>query len=337
MKQRVTRQRLFLGAAVLGAIALVAYMLFPSRDAVGDQKSRRDPADSIPFPGERAYEYLKTICSFGRRPSGSQGMARQQNWLEEHFTKLGGDVSWQEWTVRHPEDGSEVLLRNLIVQWHPDRKDRILLCAHYDTRPFPDEDRRNPRGTFIGANDGASGVAVLCALGAELKSLDSRYGVDFVLFDAEELVFDKRRDPFFLGSEHFARLYRSEPPQHRYHWGVLLDMVGGRDLKLFQEINSTNWPDTRPLVNDIWQTAARLRVKEFVARPKHEVRDDHIALHDIAGIPTCDIIDFDFPFWHTQQDVPERCSAKSLAKVGWVLHEWLKSVDTRLPPGRKQP
>jgi hypothetical protein len=80
-------------------------------------------------------------------------------------------------------------------------------------------------------------------------------------------------------------------------------------------------------VVDIWKTAARLGVKEFVARRKHEVRDDHLKLHDIAKIPTCDIIDFDYPHWHTTNDVPRQCSALSLAKVGWVVHQWLQTVE----------
>jgi hypothetical protein len=105
-------------------------------------------------------------------------------------------------------------------------------------------------------------------------------------------------------------------------------MVGDAELRLAQEQNSLSWPDTRPLVEQIWSTARRLGVREFVARPGPEVRDDHLPLHDIARLAVCDIIDFDYPYWHTEQDAPEHCSALSLAKVGWVLQEWLKEVAT---------
>jgi hypothetical protein len=100
-------------------------------------------------------------------------------------------------------------------------------------------------------------------------------------------------------------------------------MIADTELAIFQEINSMSWDDTRPLVLDIWKTASDLGVREFVARRKYAVRDDHLSLHDIAKIPTCEIIDLDYPHWHTTRDTPERCSPLSLAKVGFVLERWL--------------
>jgi len=162
-----------------------------------------------------------------------------------------------------------------------------------------------------------------------MPALESRYGVDFVFFDGEELVYGDR-DPYFLGSEWFARRYVDEPPAYQYRWGVLLDMVGDADLQIYQERHSIRWTETRPLVKDIWATAERLGVDDFIARGKHTVLDDHLKLRNIAKIPTCDIIDFDYGrgnrYWHTEEDRPGRCSALSLAKVGWVMHEWLRSA-----------
>jgi len=155
--------------------------------------------------------------------------------------------------------------------------------------------------------------------------LSLNYGVDFVLFDGEEFIFD-HNDRFFLGSEYFAQNYAKNPPPHRYRWGVLLDMVGDKDLQIYQERNSMWWKDTRPLVEDIWATARRLGVREFIARKKYSVRDDHLPLHNTGKIPCIDVIDFDYPPWHTRADTPENCSALSLAKVGWVIREWLKAV-----------
>lgn len=286
----------------------------------------------IPVDGERAYGYLNEICRIGPRVSGTEGMRRQQDYLKAHFEKLGGSVSFQEFPARHPLDGSRVTMANLIVEWHPERKDRILLCAHYDTRPFPDQDPIDPKGVFVGANDGASGTALLCELAHHMPDLKGKYGVDFVLFDGEELVFDGDRDPYFLGSEHFAREYVANPPAHRYRSGVLLDMVGDANLQIFREVNSMRTPQTRQMVNDVWGVARSLGVREFVAKTGYEVRDDHLALNQIAKIPTIDIIDFEYPtvrgpnYWHTTQDVPANCSPLSLAKVGWVVLEWLKRV-----------
>lgn len=290
---------------------------------------QREPA----FDGQRAYQHLLDLCAFGRRLSGSQGMARQQEYLIRHFEALGAKVVRQEFQGRDPLSGQMVPMTNLLVHWRPDAPERVLLCAHYDTRPYPDNDPdpAKRRGLFVGANDGASGVAVLCELGRHLPQTPTQRGIDFVFFDGEELVYDAQRDPYFLGSEYFAREYVSNPPPYRYRWGVLLDMVGDRSLEIYIERNSYSWPDTRPLVEAIWNTARRQGVREFIPRPRHWVNDDHLKLHDIAGIPTCDIIDFDYPrpgratYWHTTRDTPENCSAESLGKVGRVMHEWLKS------------
>ena len=280
----------------------------------------------IPFNGERAYDYLKQICALGPRRSGSPGMAAQQRLLTEHFGKLGAQVRLQPFRIKHPLDGSLVEMANLIVSWHPESNQRILLCTHYDTLPFPLRDPKNPRGEFLGANDGGSGVALLMELGNEMRGLQTPYGVDFLFLDGEEFIFSED-GRYFLGSEYFARRYVEDRPAYRYRWGVLLDMIGDADLQLYQERNSMSWRDTRPLVEDIWATARRLGVREFIARKKYEIRDDHLMLHNSGGIPTCDIIDFDYPFWHTLDDTPEHCSALSLAKVGWVIREWLKVAE----------
>lgn len=335
--RRISGQTAFLaGAAAISVAAIIGMAVFSYWPTRNSAHAAQGPLtlDNIPFNGARAYDYLKQICAIGPRRSGSAGMAAQQKLLTEHFQKLGGKVELQRFTAQHPEDGSEVRMANLIVRWAPESKERVLLCAHYDTRPFPDRDPVDPKGTFIGANDGASGVAVLMELAHEMANRKSAHGVDFVLFDGEEFVFDEEQAHYFLGSEHFAVAYATGNPGYRYRWAVLLDMVGGTDLKLFQEPNSVSWQDTRPLVKQIWDTAARLGVKEFIPRLKQVVvdgqvveepiRDDHLALHNAGGIPACDLIDFDYPPWHTRGDTPDKCSALSLAKVGWVLSEWLK-------------
>jgi hypothetical protein len=300
--------------------------------SLGQSRTREHTLETIPFNGTRAYQHLRDLCSLGPRISGSPGMEQQRLLLTEHFKKLGAAVTEQAWEVRHPETGEPTRLVNLIVSWQPEQRERLLLCTHFDTRPYPDEDpipaRR--RGPFLGANDGTSGVAVLMELGQHMQELGGTFGVDFVFFDAEEFIFVKGRDPFFLGSERFARQYVAQPPPFRYRAGVLLDMVGDRDLQIFYEKNSMYDRATRNVCTTVWSTAQKLRVKEFISRTKHEVNDDHIALIK-AGIPTCDVIDFDYrdaagnSLWHTTADVPENCSALSLAKVGWVMLEWLRT------------
>ena len=279
------------------------------------------------FSGDRAMEHLEAICRLGPRPSGSAAMDRQRALLAEHFRAAGATVTGQAFQIRDRRTGKPVHLENLVVSWHPDRRDRVLLAAHYDTRPFPDNDPADPQGVFLGANDGASGVAVLMELAAAMPALPGPVGVDFVLFDGEEYVFAPR-DPYFLGSTFFARQYAADEKAgrlpHAYRCGVLLDMVADRDLEIWQEQHSVDWPDTRPVVDSIWDVARRLGVRQFVPRPKHAVQDDHLPLRMIAGIPTCDVIDFDYPAWHTTADVPAACSAESLAAVGEVMLAWLR-------------
>lgn len=321
--RKLSGQGLYAAMIIAGSCLAISYFaVVHSREAA---LGRPLALDDIPFDGARAFEYLQQLCELGPRPSGSPAMEAQQDLLIRHFQELGAVVTRQSFRARHPQDGSAVNMVNLVIEWHPERRQRVLLGAHYDTRPFPDRDDANPRGTFVGANDGASGVALLMELARHMPELPGALGVDFVLFDGEELVIDERGE-YFLGSSHFAREHASRPPAHRYRWGIVLDMVGDLDLQIYQEVNSLRWEETRPLVHSLWGMARRLRVREFIARPMHEVRDDHLPLRNIAHIPTCDVIDFDYPHWHTEGDTPDNCSAISLAKVGWVVHEWLKST-----------
>ena len=273
---------------------------------------------------KRAEGYLLKICRLGTRISGTRGMGLQQKLLQEHFGKLGGKVFYQSFDVAHPLTGNPVRMANMIVSWHPDAKERVILCCHYDTRPYPDRDRRQPKGLFLGANDGASGVALMMELAHHIKVINPTYGVDMVFFDGEELVYTPR-DKYFHGSEYFANQYKRKPPKYTYKYGVLVDMIGDRRLTLYQEKNSTKYAPK--LTKHLWATAKKLGVREFIPKEKWLVRDDHLALNQIAKIPTCDIIDFDYTWWHTTQDLPVNCSGTSLIKVGKVLLAWLQNPD----------
>lgn len=315
---------LSLGAAVLAMSVLLAAGGGPG-GSTAEAAEGRLTLEEIPFDGLQAHGYVKQLCAIGPRPTGSAGMARQQQLLKEHFERAGGQVELQPFTMRHPVDGSPVAGANLIVRWHPQSTERVLLAAHYDTLPYPLLDPVDPRGVFVGANDGASGVGILMELGNQMKKIDCRYGVDFVFLDAEEFIFDESH-PFFVGSTHFAQEYVRNRPPYRYRWGVLLDMVGDADLNLYMEENSLRWRDTGPLVREIWSLARRLGVREFIPRVRHRINDDHVALHDVGHISCIDIIDFDYPPWHTRGDTPDKLSPLSMAKVGWVVQEWLKTV-----------
>ncbi len=284
------------------------------------------------FDGEFAYEVLKQICDIGPRISGSEGMQKQRQMLIEHLEAQGATIHEHRFQVNSPATGQATELINLFARWHPDREKRILLCCHFDTRPFADRDPKNPQGIFLGANDGASGVGVLAELAKHLGSLPGAYGIDLCFFDGEEFVYVAQRDPMFLGSTAFANAYARGEWDVRYNYAILIDMVGDKNLQIYYEENSLNMAPR--LTQSVWNVARDMGLKEFVPQKKHVIRDDHLPLNTIARIETCDIIDFDYPdedgknaYWHTMQDIPENCSAASLHTVGSLLLEWLRRLE----------
>jgi glutaminyl-peptide cyclotransferase len=290
-----------------------------------------------PFDGERAYGYLKQIVAIGPRTAGSEANARQRTLVKDHFTKNGGKVTEQPFRAADPMTGKRLVMTNLIGSWKPESLQRVVIGAHYDTRPHPDEEVDPNRHDlpFVGANDGASGVALLMEIANHLAAMDTPWGVDLILFDGEELVYgnNPRVGEYFLGSEEFARVYVEQRDRRRskmrYVNGIVLDMVGGRNLEIKQEPQSVK--AAPQLIREIWGVAQSLRVGSFRREFGREVMDDHLALIR-AGIPTIDIIDFDYPYWHKADDLPENCSAESLADVGRVVTTWLT-----LPPPKAQP
>lgn len=287
---------------------------------------------AVPFDADRAMGYLEDICRIGPRMSGSDGMKRQQELMQKHFENLGGTVSYQRFKAKQSSQKQTVEMVNLIVSWFPERQQRILICSHYDTRPIADQepDPRDWEKPFLSANDGGSGVALLMELAHAMKDIKAAVGVDFVFFDGEEYIFERQRDRYFFGSQHFAQEYRKARGKPAYRAGILLDMVGGKNARFTKEPNSLM--AAGPLVEQIWKIAAAQKCSAFVNQMGTvEVLDDHLALNR-AGIPTVDIIDFDsdpakmYPHWHRLSDVPSNCSADSLTQVARVLGVWLQIV-----------
>jgi glutaminyl-peptide cyclotransferase len=328
-RSRVPAVILVLGAIVAGG--LVAWWATGNSESPSSAYSWAPPNGLEP---KRAFAYLEKICEFGPRPSGTPAIEKLQTYLIEHFKGIGATVETQEFEVRHPLDGKTVTMKNIIVRIAPELKRRVLFCTHYDTRPFPDYDPVNPQGVFIGANDGASGPALFQEIAPQLMKMDLKVGVDLVMFDGEELIFenDGTKGEYFLGSKHFATQYASAPKEFTYEAGILLDMIADKELQLYYERHSYDF--ARNLVRDVWNIAAKMKIREFVQRTRHTVRDDHLPLNEIAKIPTIDIIDFDYPrpstrgekYWHTEKDVPANCSGESMCKVGAVLLEWVKGL-----------
>lgn len=281
---------------------------------------------SAPINGQRAFGYLEQVCRIGPRPAGSPGLDRLRELARKHFEGLGAKVQVQEFSAPHPlrPQGAPVRMANLIASWKPERKQRLLVAAHYDTRPGADLDRdpRKRNQPIIGANDGGSGTALLMELAHHTGNLPTPYGIDLVFFDAEDFVFGSRGE-YSLGAEHFAHEYQRSGGQTRYVAAIVADMIADRSLRVTYDRHSALL--ARPVVDKLLAIARRLKISEFAPHPIQDVVDDHVPLN-AAGIPTCLLIDFQYPAWHTTADTIDKCSADSLTKVGWVILEWLKEM-----------
>jgi hypothetical protein len=264
------------------------------------------------FDGQRAFADVERQIAFGPRIPGSQAHAEAVDWMVEELTAAGWEVEVQE-TERmgHP-------IRNVIARYG-EGDPWVVLGAHYDSRMQADQDTDPQKRTdpVPGANDGASGVAVLLELARTLPphlNEDSRaQEVWLVLFDAE----DNGNLPgwdWILGSQAFVDSLDEEPDM-----AVIIDMIGDADLNIYREMNSD------PVITDqIWETAQELEYEEqFINQPKFSMLDDHTPFLR-RGIPAIDIIDFDYPYWHTTEDTPDKVSAESLKAVGDTLVAWLR-------------
>jgi hypothetical protein len=307
----------------IASITLVGFLLGGcNHDA---QPERRAPATQdlkpvIPaFDGDHAFRFLTRQTDFGPRNPGSPGQAACLRYFLSTLSGLADTTRAQPFQAAG-YDGERLELTNVIASFRPAEEHRLLLCAHWDTRPRAefDEDRTRRDRPILGANDGASGVAVLLELASLMKHAPPPIGVDIVLFDGEDFGKEGDHDLYLLGSRHYAR---SVQPGETPRFGIVLDMVGDAFLEIPKEKNSLRLaPD---VVNLIWNTARQLGIPQFVDDPGEEVLDDHIPLNE-AGIPTADLIDFNYPdqthrFWHTHQDTPDHCSAESLEAVGTVV------------------
>ncbi len=265
-------------------------------------------AETAEFNAERAYADVQTQVAFGPRTPGSEAHARLLEWLRGQLEAAGWQVEIQQAeALGHP-------IRN-VVAYRTKEVPRILLAAHYDSRLYASRDPDPHKWTepVPGANDGASGVAVLLELARILP--EETVPLWLVFFDAEDNG-DIPGWDWLLGSRAFVAQMQVRPEAM-----LLVDMVGDPDLSLPMEGNSDV-----ALRTSIWETAAALGYEKiFIPQVRYTVQDDHVPFLE-AGVPAADIIDLEYPYWHTTSDTPEHVSARSLQIVGEVLLTWLTSM-----------
>ena len=278
------------------------------------------PTPAVPrFDGKKAFEQLVAQTKFGPRVANARAHQQCRDYLESELLKYADTVSLQPFT-HTGYDGKTLRFTNVIAAFNIHAFKYIVLCAHWDSRPWADQDTnpKNRTKPILGANDGASGVAVLLEIGRLLKENPPPVGVDMILFDGEDYGKEHDLDNFLLGSKYYAK---HKPPEFNPQFGILLDMVGDAQLEIPKERNSmTLAPD---IVKMIWSTALEVGSTAFIDAEGDALTDDHIPMNQ-AGIKTVDIIDFNYPdqsnrYWHTVQDTPDKCSPESLEEVGKVL------------------
>ena len=264
------------------------------------------------FDGTRAYQFVLEQLAFGPRPVGSAAGWKTGDYIIQQLESFGWEVTTQEFIYKGVKG------RNIIGKGGSGPV--LILGAHYDTRPVADQDPDPAKRTepILGANDGASGVAVLLELARVLDRAALKREVWMTFFDAEDRG---QLDgwPFSVGAMEMARWLPLRPEAM-----VLVDMVGDADQQIYYEHNSH--PE---LAATIWEVAKSLGYEAyFIPQYKYAIIDDHLPFAQ-RGIPAVDIIDFDYPYWHTVQDTADKVSAASLERVGHTLQVWLESLPAK--------
>jgi peptidase M28-like protein len=290
--------------------------------ALGCQARAGDGGSSVrEFKGTTAFSYVEKQMSFGPRIPNTPGHDKMGDWLLAELRARADTVTVQDfpWTTKK---GTKLRLRNFFARFRPQATDRILFLAHWDTRPFADKSQNlgQQRMPVPGANDGASGVAVLLGVADALKAKPATVGVDLLFVDGEDYGSFEDSTETLIGARYFAKHL---PPGYTILYAVLLDMVGDKDLQFYQE--GYSMASAPEVVQRVWQTADRLGYsKVFIARAGQTLIDDHVPLQQ-AGIRAIDVIDFDFPFHHTTEDTIDKVSAESLQIVGDVAVALVRS------------
>ncbi len=318
---------------VIGGLALLLPIFAPKagfRNKVGDNNnassSPSEAAQKTPivvpdFNADSAFLYTQKQVDFGPRVPGSPAHKACANWLTAQMRHWVDTVRVQTAKVK-VHNGKEVPMYNIIASFNPEASRRILLCAHWDSRPIADQDTERPNEPILGANDGASGVAVLMEVARQMKAGHTPLGLDIIFFDVEDYGISDVEDSYCLGTQYWASHLHT--PNYKAEYGILLDMVGAADALFLKEQWSMQFaPST---VDKIWKTAAELGYGSYFVNQMTagSITDDHYYVNKIANIPTIDIIHYTQEgrfgaYWHTHKDNMSAVSKNTLDAVGTVL------------------
>ena len=267
------------------------------------------------FDASRAWEHLRQMVAIGPRPAGSPAIEQTRTYIRQQLKAAGLEAVDQSWTDQTPN--GPVKMTNLIVTVPGASRDRIIIGGHYDTklfRPF----------RFVGASDGGSSAAFLIEIARVLKARRNAYTYEILFLDGEEAVIDWTGNDHTYGSRHYVDVAKKTGSLDALRAMILVDMIGDRRLDISRDDNSTKW-----LTDIIWDTAKKLQLDSVFVPTATRIEDDHEPFL-AAGVPAVDIIDLDYPQWHTAQDTLENVSARSLQSVGDVLLAALPAIEARI-------
>lgn len=288
--------------------------------------------DAPSFNEDSAFTYLKKQVDFGPRVPNSIGHQNTKEWLVSLLNNYADNVIEQNADLT-AFDGNVLKSTNIIAVFNPNAEKRIMLSAHWDTRPFADQGNEKQDEAISGANDGASGVAVLLEIARQLKLNPLNIGVDIILFDAEDYGqpansgYDYMPDSYCLGSQYWAKNLHT--PNYNAEFGILLDMVGAPNATFTHEGTSVTYANE--YLHKVWEIAHTIGYSQqfsYIQTPP--ITDDHLYVNQIAKIPTIDIIQYDKTtpsgfgwYWHTHNDNIDAIDKKTLKAVGQTVLQTL--------------
>jgi hypothetical protein len=308
------------------------FFLFGCPDSKKDGKKDPVSVEKVPVPSfnaDSAYKYIEEQVSFGPRVPNSKAHKQCGDYLIEKLKSYGLNVKVQQFEAK-AFDGTVLKLRNIIASVNPEASQRILLAAHWDTRPFADQDVKDKDKPIQGANDGGSGVGVLLEIARLLSSSPekTKAGIDIILFDGEDYGAPSdyegpETDTYCLGSQYWAKNREG----YSAFFGILLDMVGAADAQFAMEGTSMQFAPN--VMRMVWRKGHELGYgKYFLMEQVHGITDDHYYINQLASIPTIDIIEFDpdggnffGSYWHTHKDNMSVIDKNTLKVVGQTVLE----------------
>jgi glutaminyl-peptide cyclotransferase len=267
------------------------------------------------FDSNRAWEHLRQLVAIGPRPAGSGAIEQSRTYIRKQLAAAGVTVTEQAWDDTTPT--GPVHMVNLIATIPGASRDRIVIAGHYDTKKYRDV-------RFVGANDGGSSAAFILEIARALKGQKHPLTIELLFLDGEEAVIDWQGRDHTYGSRHYVEAARKDGALATLKAFVLVDMIADRDLRIKRDTNSTAW-----LTDIVWNAARTQKLGEYFVNERTEIEDDHLPFVE-AGVPAVDIIDLEYPAWHTPLDTLDAVSARSLQVVGDVVIAALPQIEQRL-------